>query len=288
LHYFDSCGSSLNKCLDLFANSILELFDIDCVQDIAFHPRALDRLILRDTEKVTLRTLVAAHLRTHGKNEILPMSNQPRGFKDKDSNLIILLYGRPGSGKTFTATCIAEEMGRPLVSIAADVLSGSTVKDVNMNKTFALAQRWGAIVIMEDADNFLGGNRAEVSANLQAVDYYDGVLFLTSNKHDDFDEAIQPRLSHSITYGILKPEDRERLWKLLFQTAEAEGFELNVGGLVSLTRGMNYQHATRTGRDIQRVFTATKQLASQSGNVIKPAHLTEMLSQRQAMNGYRL
>ncbi len=74
----------------------------------------------------------------------------------KGRGLIILLHGPPGVGKTSTAETIAAYTKRPLYSITCGDI-GLTAYDIekNMNEHFRLANKWGCVLLLDEADVFL-------------------------------------------------------------------------------------------------------------------------------------
>lgn len=51
------------------------------------------------------------------------------------------------------------------------------------------------------------------SVFLRLLEYYQGILFLTTNRLGDFDEAFANRIHVSIEYGTLGPEARMNIWR---------------------------------------------------------------------------
>ena len=89
-----------------------------------------------------------------------------------------------------TAECVAEYTRRPLMVLtSADV--GITAEDVeqNLGKNFKIAKKWGALLLIDEADIYLE-RRSEadlvrnslVAAFLRSLEIYDGILFLTTNR----------------------------------------------------------------------------------------------------------
>jgi SpoVK/Ycf46/Vps4 family AAA+-type ATPase len=76
--------------------------------------------------------------------------------RGKGHGLIILLHGPPGSGKTSTAETIAAYTKRPLYSITCGDI-GSTAQEIekNLQKHFELANQWGCVLLLDEADVFL-------------------------------------------------------------------------------------------------------------------------------------
>jgi len=74
----------------------------------------------------------------------------------KGNGLIILLHGPPGAGKTSTAETIATYTKRPLYSITCGDI-GTTPDEIEkrLQKHFRLANKWGCVLLLDEADVFL-------------------------------------------------------------------------------------------------------------------------------------
>ncbi|KAM0418409.1 hypothetical protein ACHAPD_004768 [Fusarium lateritium] len=134
----------------------------------------------------------------------------------------MLLHGAPGVGKTTTAEGIAELFKKPLFQITCGDL-GTTAREVEveLEKNFALASRWGCILLLDEADVFLSArNRMDfvrnglVAAFLRVLEYYTGILFLTTNRIGDFDEAFASRVHVSLYYPELDEQKTIRVFEL--------------------------------------------------------------------------
>ncbi|KAJ8130153.1 hypothetical protein O1611_g3476 [Lasiodiplodia mahajangana] len=140
----------------------------------------------------------------------------------KGKGLILLLHGAPGVGKTTTAEGVAELFKKPLFQITCGDL-GSTAKEVEsaLETNFALASRWGCILLLDEADVFLAARRKEdfvrnglVAVFLRVLEYYAGILFLTTNRIGDFDEAFASRIHISLHYPALTESSTKKVFKL--------------------------------------------------------------------------
>lgn len=109
-------------------------------------------------------------------------------------------------GKTCTAECIAELVKKPLYPITCGDL-GSTAEEVekNLKKHFTLASTWDCVMLLDEADVFLAKRKTEdlhrnsiVSVFLRMLEYYKGLLFLTTNRVGAFDEAFKSRVHISL------------------------------------------------------------------------------------------
>lgn len=61
-----------------------------------------------------------------------------------------------------------------------------------------------------------------VAGFLRAMEYYQGILFLTTNRIGTFDEAFISRIHVSIHYPDFKDRDRKEVWNNFFRKLENE------------------------------------------------------------------
>ena len=146
----------------------------------------------------------------------------------KGGGCCILLYGRPGTGKTLTAEAIAEETRRPLIVITAGELGIDVTKVQNkLTKIFEISKVWDALLLLDEADVLLERRssneilrNALVGTFLRAVEYQEQVMFLTTNRLEQLDEALRSRISVAIQYHDLDTEARKRLWSQFLRMAK--------------------------------------------------------------------
>ncbi|KAM7213569.1 hypothetical protein V8F06_011066 [Rhypophila decipiens] len=145
-------------------------------------------------------------------------------IEGKGSGLFILLHGVPGVGKTATAEAIAKANGKPLFKITVGDL-GMTPENLetSLREIFRLASIWDCILLLDEVDTFFSarskGDTATtknglVSEFLRVLDYYDGILFLTTNRAGVLDEAFKSRIHYKIYYPNLSLEQTMDIWKL--------------------------------------------------------------------------
>ena len=145
----------------------------------------------------------------------------------KHGGVVILASGNPGVGKTLTAEIYAEHTERPLYVLELGEL-GTNAQEVetNLRKVFARVARWNAVLQFDECEIFLTqrANDLERSAIvgifLRLLDYYQGILFLTTNRCDVLDYAVLSRVMLKLEYPDLDPEARQIIWRHMFDAAE--------------------------------------------------------------------
>ncbi|KAL4730640.1 hypothetical protein ACLX1H_002678 [Fusarium chlamydosporum] len=179
---------------------------------------AFKYLVLDDEVKLTVKALIGKFATDLGEGRVSPWGND--FVKNKGEGRIFLLHGAPGVGKTCTAECVAELTNRPLISLTSGDLSVDSYQvENNLSYFLELGQRYGALVLLDEADIYLERRRSSdikrnglVSVFLRALEYYRGVLFLTTNRVQSFDSAFLSRIHVALHYKSLGHEDRERIW----------------------------------------------------------------------------
>ncbi|OJD33136.1 p-loop containing nucleoside triphosphate hydrolase [Diplodia corticola] len=150
--------------------------------------------------------------------EQAPVSFDP--IAGKGEGRIMLLYGKPGTGKTFTVECLAEDTGRPLLRLSCKELGINPVTlEDRLWKWFRMAEEWQGILLIDEADVYLHQrglsdslkSETIVTVFLRALEYYRGILFLTANKMSKFDDAILNRISPLVHMPGLEPLQRRQL-----------------------------------------------------------------------------
>ncbi|KAL5339791.1 P-loop containing nucleoside triphosphate hydrolase protein [Aspergillus crustosus] len=151
-------------------------------------------------------------------------------IKNKGEGVVVLLHGPPGVGKTYTVETVAINTGRPLISLTiADLGTKESTIESELTKWFALAQRWRAVLLIDEADVFLERREHKdiarngiVSAFLRKIEYFSGLLFLTTNRVGHIDEAFISRVHVIIGFKKLDPAMRKKIWKSFLDKLSTE------------------------------------------------------------------
>lgn len=133
-------------------------------------------------------------------------------------------------GKTSTAECIADKTKRPLFPITCGDLGETAVEvEQNLRHNFGMAHKWGCVLLLDEADVFLAKRskidlrrNAVTSVFLRSLEYYAGILFLTTNRVGGIDPAFKSRIHLTLYYPRLNLNTTLELHKTFIQRARAE------------------------------------------------------------------
>lgn len=145
----------------------------------------------------------------------------------KSGGTIVLCAGEPGTGKTLTAEVYSEVMGRPLYSIQSSQLGVSADElETTLKTVLARSSRWNAILLIDEADVFIHSRGEDIEQNaivgifLRVLEYYNGVLFLTTNRATVVDDAIASRCTAMVTYEKPTPDAQSKIWAILAEKSK--------------------------------------------------------------------
>ena len=162
-------------------------------------------------------------------------------IEGKSAGNVILCKGIAGVGKTLTAEVYAELIERPLYSISAGNL-GTKAEQIskNLQQIFLQAKRWNCVLLLDEADVFVVQRGANIEQNaivaefLRALEYFDGLLFMTTNRPDDIDDAIISRCAAIINYAPPCPADAAAIWGVMADQYETKLDDSLISDLVDL------------------------------------------------------
>jgi hypothetical protein len=197
--------------------------DVEDLKEHVFHQDGKDKIVLPSNMRVALESIFNAK-QGHIFGDI---------FHGRHGGIVVLANGPSGVGKTLTAEVFAEFQKRPLYTMEMSEI-GTSLKDVEMNlqKIFARAKKWNAVLLFDEADIFLSERvssdlerSAIVGIFLRLLDYYEGTFFLTTNRGESIDKAFKSRVTLYLNYPELIPETRKSIWQSMLASAGVEATE---------------------------------------------------------------
>ncbi|ERF73697.1 hypothetical protein EPUS_00951 [Endocarpon pusillum Z07020] len=252
----------------------LDLY-VDRVTDIIWNKQAFKDLVVDEETKVLVQALVTNQLVAEKSTD---------SISGKGNGLIILLHGAPGTGKTFTAEGVAEFAEKPLFRVTCgDVGTVAETVEQYLQSAFHLGRIWDCVVLLDEADVFLEerdmkdlNRNALVSVFLRALEYYNAILILTSNRVGTFDEAFKSRIQLALHYENLTVSQRRKIWRNFinrlrtFEDPNAD-FDDIMDHIDDLSKkDMN-------GREIRNAITTARQLAQFKGAPFCYSHLNHVI-----------
>ncbi|PSN69521.1 P-loop containing nucleoside triphosphate hydrolase protein [Corynespora cassiicola Philippines] len=186
--------------------------------EVQWDPRAFEQLVIDPRKRDLIHSLVKSHKNTAGTFDDI--------IAGKGLGLVGLLSGTPGVGKTLTAEAISEVTKRPLYMLSAGELgtSASSV-EYQLDMVLEIAKTWSCVLLIDEADVFLEqrtntdlGRNAIVSVFLRRLEYFQGVLIMTTNRQDTIDEAFKSRIHFKLHYNELTTASRAAIWRNCFDS----------------------------------------------------------------------
>ncbi|KAI0401355.1 hypothetical protein F4802DRAFT_580426 [Xylaria palmicola] len=233
--------------------------NLDLVSDVVWNKDAFESLVLDNKTKRLIRALVSNQLEAEKSTDLI---------SGKGNGLILLLHGGPGTGKTLTAESVAEIAEKPLYPVTCgDIGTEPELVEMYLESVLHLGKTWGCVVLLDEADVFLEQRRLEdlqrnalVSVFLRVLEYYDGMLILTSNRVGTFDEAFKSRIQLALHYPNLGAYQREKIWENFIARLERLGEpDVDFGDLRRHV-GDLARHKMN-GRQIRNAITTARQYA---------------------------
>lgn len=189
---------------------------------------------------------------------------------------------------TESPECIANFLERPLMVLTTTDI-GTRPEDVeeNLTRNFKIAKNWNAVLLIDEADVFVANrtikdlHRSSLVASmpnqlseieiyslasesaratlancrsgfLHALDFYDGLLFLTTNRVGTFDDAILSRVHIQMFYPDLNAEQRQTVWSNFIHKLETDRPSMQVKYAVKeYLRSREMKDFEMNGREIR-------------------------------------
>ncbi|GAB1312745.1 hypothetical protein MFIFM68171_02955 [Madurella fahalii] len=264
------------------------------LRPIRWNKKAFEQLVLDPQKKELIEAKVRIHMSSVMSTDVI---------EGKGNGLIILLHGGPGTGKTLTAESVAELAEKPLYRVTCgDIGTDPESVERYLESVLYVGSIWKAVVLLDESDVFLEQREktdlqrnALVSVFLRVLEYYEGILILTSNRVGIFDEAFKSRVQLALHYPPLNEEDRWKVWDNFISQLEqqqqqtsaagiddeaavaklAEGETINIKELRSKINAL--ARVKLNGRQIRNVITTARQLALHRHQSLGYVHLDQAI-----------
>lgn len=253
------------------------------IEPVVWDKAAFRNLAIQPDTKELIEALV--------RNKI--KSDQSIDFvKGKGTGLVVLLHGGPGTGKTLTAETVAEIAEKPLYRVTCGAM-GTTATEVekNLGSVFHLGRRWGCVVLLDEADVFLEQRQlsdltrnALVSVFLRVIEYFDGIMILTSNRVATFDEAFKSRIQLALHYQALDENQRRQVWQNFIRNLESVDEPIAIEDIKSHIADLSKYEMN--GREIRNIINTARQLARFKGEPLDFEHLRHVEQTSGRFNTY--
>lgn len=268
--YYQMLCRSRTRGYSLKRKEWLEFF-VEQVDEILWNNNAFDKLVLPEDQKELVLAFSESQIEGGA------------GFDDvisgKGKGIICLLSGPPGVGKTLTAEAVAENLRVPLHTLSSGDLGSEPWEVENgLSRILELVARWNAILLLDECDVFLEARSTHdlernkvVSIFLRTLEYYEGILFMTTNRVNNIDAAFQSRIHVSLEYPDLTTESRKQIWRNFLATfkekPEITDEDINDLAILKLN-----------GRQIKNILKTAQLLASRKKSVLNRSFINTVLS----------
>lgn len=193
--------------------------------------------------------------------------------KGKTGGVIIVATGAPGTGKTLTAEVFSESIKRPLYVVNCSQLgTEEKVIEANLTGVLSRAQRWNALLLIDEADVYVHERGADIQQNaivgvfLRVLEYYRGILFMTSNRATVIDDAILSRATAWLKYEFPAEKELVELWKIL---SAQYSVGLSPADIAELVKAF----PTISGRNVKNMLKLARMLAAEQNKSVGPVQL---------------
>ncbi|KAF4496207.1 Fidgetin 1 [Fusarium agapanthi] len=237
-------------------------FYMDNLTPVVWNDAAFNHLVLPGMEKQLTWEFVENRTLANSFNDFI---------QDKGRCVIILMFGPPGVGKTYTAEAVAEKARVPLFSMSAGGL-GTVPKEVELalERALTLCGLWNAMLLLDEADVFFGAptdsdlaRNELVAVFLTKLEYYTGVCFLTTHRTASIGTAFQSRVDLFLPYKDLTFEARKKVWQNFITRAGGTQVEISDKDMNKLAE------MKLNGREIKNLIKSAHLLCLKNGGVIQ-------------------
>ncbi|KAI1632472.1 P-loop containing nucleoside triphosphate hydrolase protein [Biscogniauxia mediterranea] len=179
----------------------------------------------------------------------------------------------PGTGKTFTAE-------KSLYRVTCGDIG--TKSEDYLESVLLLGKIWGCVVLLDEANVFL---EERTLTDLKLLEYYDGILILTSNRVGTFDQAFKSRIHLALHYENLKTPQCRKTWRNFFNRLKDVGeTEVDYDDLGDHIDELAKEEMN--GRQIRNAITTARQMAQYDGEKFSYRQLKHVIKLANKFESY--
>ncbi|KAL9623850.1 MAG: hypothetical protein Q9160_001842 [Pyrenula sp. 1 TL-2023] len=255
-------------------------FYIPHISEVKWKKDSFDSLVMKNNQKMLVQALVSSH-------------NFPENPRDqrqqKGKGLVILLHGTPGSGKTLTAECAAELTEKAILGTSMAELNKYNSPwyfEYRLKQVLQYATKWKAIILLDEADVFLEARKddvpdaadrnALVAVFLRYLEYFSGIVFLTTNRIHVFDAAMKSRIHLTIGYSLPDLEMRRMIWTVSLKAVDEGHIDIDIDDAID-----SFVQEKLNGREITNSINTAQTLARFKKEPLRIEHIETVLGVRQ-------
>ncbi len=190
---------------DHFMDEFMEFSSVE-------EPRAhLDQVVLDERDKQRIRSVVERH-------DVYLQKRAEWGFDDiiaYGKGILMLFYGRPGTGKTMMAHAVADEMDMKVLNVDIPTFINHYDSQRFLPALFREAKMQNAILFFDECEALfasrMSGNPL-MSLLLTEIERFEGVAILATNLPQQLDEALERRILVRVNFPEPDTEARRAIW----------------------------------------------------------------------------
>jgi AAA+ superfamily predicted ATPase len=159
---------------------------------------------------------------------------------------------------------------------------GGYMFEAKLQELLRLATTWGAVVLIDEADIFLehrksgpganAENNALVAVFLRHLEYFSGIIFLTSNRVGVFDTAVTSRIHLALQYSPPSVNTRLSLWSQSLGMLQTEDIDVDVDEVLNAVRLVEMN-----GREISNTLNTAMTLARHGKEKLRLEHIENVI-----------
>lgn len=175
--------------------------------------------------------------------------------------------------------------------------------EVHLSRVLEIATVWKAVVLIDEADVFLQERdlnnlernslvsstltillylTARLSANywpslvfLRQLEYFEGLMFLTTNRASCIDAAFRSRVDVALCYPELSETLRSKLWESSLKSLDPDTLDMDLETVIP-----ELAREEMNGREIRKVIKSARLMAAYHEQKLSVGHLRALMGFR--------